>query len=221
VEDQKHVDLIEVSDITELEEIFNKQKKDGLLKTEEAKFVPAPKLFQKTTVSPQVEVTSPEVFEPVSPILEPVLQPITSQPIMAEPIPIASKAVAPRSIDQFILDTAEAMKQAKIQKAEDEKIEFINSSYQKIFTALTAMPNSPRQPEPTKPFASPSQETIKNEQSLPEEDLLPKGKLFKAKPQKETAQKNSSSVGTVIKAGLLCFAAGISVVIIVIHFFGG
>ena len=167
--------IIESSDINDLEEIYasqqQQQKKKEVSQTGQ-NFGDVAEVIEHKPKKPQPQIpvtpqltSTPDPAQPPAPspdlipelVVEVKVEPevISGFPVNPSHPVIHPKVVAPKSIDQFILDTAEQMKQFKVQKAEDEKIEFINNSYKKIFAALTGEPVATPAPQPKVVYREP------------------------------------------------------------------
>jgi hypothetical protein len=121
------------ADIAELEAIYEQTT---------VKVVPEEKPVAPTK---KKAIVSPAVVPPPEPVaVVPQTIPVPPEPTSI-PIPVQKPIVVPKSIDEFILETAETQFKEKVRKAEQEKVEFINNAYKKIYSALTETP----QPQPT------------------------------------------------------------------------
>jgi hypothetical protein len=182
---------VSVSDVAELEAIYKDiTEKDSL---------------EKNVVLPQKPQTKKKLLQPPTstpPQQPPLTVPVTPQ-VEATPISTPQAVVAPKSIDQYILETAEAQKQAKIKRAEEEKIEFINNAYKKILAALIDAP-----------ILHPTQQNVS--------EPLPDGKLFRAKQPQENIPKQKHSYSFSLKTTLailvLCVISGASLLYLILHF---
>ena len=207
-------DVLDASDITELEEIFaNQQKKreasqSGQSLGDVAEFIECnPKKKEPLPVEPEELkervlhgsvlktdpiLTTPQIQAATFPepkedlkVPEPlIVQPIISaSPIMEVPV-LAPKKTG-LTIDEMILEVANARMNAKVKQAEDEKKEFINNSYKKLLAVLTEEPTSPLKLAPSQ--ATPP--VIPKEEPKPEPPLQTKKE--KGKPQKTYSPKTA------------------------------
>jgi hypothetical protein len=204
--DQKYTDLIESSDISELEEIYLKRKKDEAPKHEEPKATSVAK--QPTVVAQKVVIpaNSVEVIPQVS-VEQPT--PVYVAPIEENIKPTITEPNTRPSMDGIINNILER----KNKQIDEEAIAKKKAAEDRIYNnliRLLEMADAP-QPPPTPivvlPTPSVPPSPIENKA---EENPLPDGKVFRAKPPKqpEPKQKGGYTLKSIIGGVSLVGIAG-------------
>jgi hypothetical protein len=231
-----HDDLIEGSDITELEQIFAAQQKEkaqsGQSLVDVAEVIERkPKKTQLQTVELKEHVLTGSVLK-TDPILatpqvvaEPLPQPVISPPEVIVPS-ISQGEKVPESnrpsLDGIINKVLERKKKLIDDEAEAKKQSMENMLYDNLIALIESAAKGP-----SIPVAQSQPQVIAKPSPAPQlvqvESSLPEGKLFTPKVAPVSSkvanpQKKLFSIKTTLGAVLLTLIAGMSVVVILQHF---